>query len=84
MKPEKQGKREQSEPTKSESWRYLRVLWQSMAPTRFVLSMISLNEQKLEVNYASTLKLMQIMAEKGLLQWDESQVKHVYSPASEE
>ncbi|HEU0063522.1 MAG TPA: BlaI/MecI/CopY family transcriptional regulator, partial [Flavisolibacter sp.] len=32
----------------------------------------------------STLKLMQIMVEKGLLTRDESQMKHVYSPAEEE
>ena len=31
--------------------------------------------------YTTTLKLMQIMAEKGLLQRDESQRAHVYRPA---
>jgi predicted transcriptional regulator len=36
------------------------------------------------VQYASTLKLMQIMVDKGLLLRDESQVKHIYSPSSEE
>ena len=82
MKPEKQGKREQSEPTKSEL-EILQVLWQyGPNSVRFVND--KLNELKREVNYASTLKLMQIMAEKGLLQRDESQVKHIYSAASEE
>lgn len=70
------------EPTRSEL-EILQVLWQYGPNTvRFVND--KLNEQKREVNYASTLKLMQIMVEKGLLQRDESQVKHIYSPASEE
>jgi BlaI family penicillinase repressor len=61
----------------------LQVLWQHGPNTvRFVND--KLNEHKREVQYASTLKLMQIMAEKGLLIRDESQVKHIYSPASEE
>jgi BlaI family penicillinase repressor len=71
-----------SEPTKSEL-EILQVLWQHGPNTvRFVND--RLNEHKREVQYASTLKLMQIMAEKGLLIRDESQVKHIYSPASEE
>ncbi|HWK05003.1 MAG TPA: BlaI/MecI/CopY family transcriptional regulator [Puia sp.] len=70
------------EPTKSEL-EILQVLWQHGANTvRFVND--RLNEDKREVQYASTLKLMQIMAEKGLLIRDESQVRHIYSPASEE
>jgi predicted transcriptional regulator len=43
-----------------------------------------LNEQKREVNYTSTLKLMQIMVEKGILKRDESSMKHIYEPAQEE
>ena len=71
-----------SEPTKSEL-EILQVLWQHGPNTvRFVND--RLNEHKREVQYASTLKLMQIMAEKGLLIRNESQVKHIYSPASEE
>jgi BlaI family penicillinase repressor len=71
-----------SEPTKSEL-EILQVLWQHGPSTvRFVND--RLNEHKREVHYASTLKLMQIMAEKGLLLRDESQVKHIYSPATEE
>ena len=82
MKAGKTGKKEQLEPTRSEL-EILQVLWQYGPNTvRFVND--KLNEQKREVNYASTLKLMQIMAEKGLLQRDETQVKHIYSPASEE
>jgi len=79
---EKTGKREQPEPTRSEL-EILQVLWQHGPSTvRFVND--QLNEQKREVNYASTLKLMQIMVEKRLLQRDESQLKHIYSPATEE
>ncbi len=33
------------------------------------------------VGYTTTLKLMQIMTEKGLLQRDDSQFKHIYTPA---
>jgi BlaI family penicillinase repressor len=71
-----------SEPTKSEL-EILQVLWRHGPNTvRYVND--RLNEYQREVQYASTLKLMQIMAEKGLLIRDESQVKHVYRPASEE
>jgi BlaI family transcriptional regulator, penicillinase repressor len=71
-----------SEPTKSEL-EILQVLWRNGPNTvRYVND--RLNEYQREVQYASTLKLMQIMAEKGLLIRDESQVKHVYRPASEE
>lgn len=70
------------EPTKAEL-EILQVLWQHGPSTvRFVND--KLNEQKREVNYTSTLKLMQIMAEKGILTRDESSMKHVYSPAEEE
>jgi predicted transcriptional regulator len=80
MKNEKK-KATSSEPTKSEL-EILQVLWQHGANTvRFVND--RLNENKREVQYASTLKLMQIMVEKGLLLRDESQVKHIYSPAAE-
>lgn len=70
------------EPTKSEL-EILQVLWQNGPSTvRFVND--HLNEQKREVQYTSTLKLMQIMVEKGLLKRDERQMKHVYSAAVEE
>ncbi len=81
MKNEKK-KAPVSEPTKSEL-EILQVLWQNGPSTvRYVND--RLNEDKREVNYASTLKLMQIMAEKGLLARDDSQVKHIYRPATEE
>ena len=70
------------EPTRSEL-EILQVLWQHGPSTvRFVND--TLNEQKREVNYTSTLKLMQIMVDKGILDRDESSMKHVYRPAQEE
>lgn len=70
------------EPTKSEL-EILQVLWlKGPSTVRFVND--QLNEQKREVQYTSTLKLMQIMVEKGLVTRDESQMKHVYSAAVEE
>jgi len=61
----------------------LQVLWQFGPSTvRFVHD--KLNEQKEAVIYTSTLKLMQVMKEKGMLNRDESQMKHVYSAAVEE
>lgn len=37
-----------------------------------------------DTGYTTTLKLMQIMTEKGLLLRDESQFKHIYEPAISE
>ena len=70
------------EPTKSEL-EILQVLWEHGPSTvRFVND--KLNEQKRAVQYTSTLKLMQIMVDKGILLRDETNMKHVYSPAMEE
>src|SRR5687768_11704555 len=70
------------EPTKSEL-EILQVLWQHGPSTvRFVND--QLNEQGREVNYTTTLKLMQIMAEKEILKRDETNMKHVYTPVQEE
>ncbi len=69
------------EPTKSEL-EILQVLWEHGPSTvRFVND--QLNSQR-EVNYTSTLKLMQIMWEKGILVRDETSMKHIYSVAEEE
>jgi BlaI family penicillinase repressor len=82
MKPAKSKSSTAIEPTKSEL-EILQVLWQhGPATVRFVND--QLNETKREVQYTTTLKLMQIMAEKGLLNRNESQMKHVYSAAQEE
>jgi BlaI family penicillinase repressor len=70
-------------PTKGEM-DVLQVLWKSGPSTvRFVHD--KLNEQKDDsVQYTSTLKLMQVMAEKGMLERDETNMKHIYSPLLEE
>lgn len=71
-----------SEPTKSEL-EILQILWRFGPSTvRFIND--ELNEQNRAVNYSSTLKLMQIMAEKGLLEPDKTNMKHVYSATVEE
>ncbi|TDO24702.1 BlaI/MecI/CopY family transcriptional regulator [Pedobacter duraquae] len=78
----KKHKPEEIVPTKTEL-DVLRTLWQYGPSTvRFVHD--KLNEQKEAVIYTSTLKLMQVMKEKGMLNRDESQMKHVYTPAMEE
>lgn len=71
-----------SEPTKSEL-EILQVLWQFGPSTvRFVND--RLNEQKREVNYMSTQKLMLIMLDKGFVTKDASQMTHVYKAAVDE
>lgn len=69
------------EPTKSEL-EILQVLWET-GPSTVRQVNDELLKQK-DVNYTTTLKLMQIMAEKGILLRDESQMKHIYSVAEEE
>jgi BlaI family penicillinase repressor len=69
-------------PTKTEL-DVLQVLWKHGPSTvRFVHD--KLNEQKEIVVYTSTLKLMQVMKEKGMLYRDETNMKHIYSAAVEE
>ena len=86
MKAERPGKKAESadqkadqsrktEPTKAEL-EILQVLW-AWGPSTVRLVNDKLNEQR-EVNYTSTLKTMQIMADKGILRRDESEMKHVY------
>jgi len=76
------GQNKQPEPTRSEL-EILQVLWKHGPSTvRFVND--TLNEQKRAVQYTSTLKLMQIMVEKEILERDESAMKHIYSAAVEE
>ena len=69
---------EQANPTKSEL-EILHVLWQ-YGPSTVRTVNEHLNEQR-EVNYSSTLKLMQIMEGKGLLKRDTNDRSHVYRPA---
>jgi BlaI family transcriptional regulator, penicillinase repressor len=71
-----------TEPTKSEL-EILQVLWEFGPSTvRFVND--QLNAKRRTVQYTGTLKLMQIMAEKGILKRDESNMKHVYEAVMEE
>lgn len=68
-----------NEPTKSEL-EILQVLWKHGPSTvRFVND--TLNEMKRAVQYTSTLKLMQIMADKQMLTRDETSMKHIYHAA---
>lgn len=57
----------------------LKILWESGPCTvRQVNEHMSLRQK---TGYTTTLKLMQIMADKGLLVRDDSRFKHVYEPA---
>jgi BlaI family penicillinase repressor len=74
--------KKKSEPTRSEI-EILKVLWQHGPSTvRFVND--TLNQEQRPVQYTSTLKLMQIMVEKGILKRDETNMKHIYSATQEE
>jgi BlaI family penicillinase repressor len=68
-------------PTESEL-EVLQVLWNSGPGTvRFVNDKLS---EKKNVGYTTTLKIMQLMVEKGLLKRDENQRSHLYSAAVKE
>jgi len=69
------------EPTKAEL-EILQALWTLGSAT--VREVNTLINQKRNVNYSSTLKLMQIMFEKGLLTRDETNMKHIYNSLKEE
>lgn len=69
------------EPTKAEL-EILQVLW-SYGPSTVRFVHEELSKQK-EVVYTSILKQMQLMVEKGLLNRDESAMKHVYGAADKE
>ncbi|MFD2246867.1 BlaI/MecI/CopY family transcriptional regulator [Pontibacter ruber] len=64
-------------PTEAEL-EILQVLWQHGPSTvRFVNEELSKTK---EVGYTTTLKIMQIMTEKGMLEPDKSSRTHVYRP----
>jgi BlaI family transcriptional regulator, penicillinase repressor len=68
-------------PTESEL-EILQVLWQHGPNTvRFVHDELSKSK---EVGYTTTLKLMQIMAEKEMLEADKSSRSHIFRPLLEE
>lgn len=74
-------KQEHLKPTESEL-EILQVLWAKGASTvREVNEQLNLRR---ETGYTTTLKIMQIMTEKGLLTRDESQRTHVYSAVVQE
>lgn len=60
----------------------LRVLWAKGPCTVRQVNDEICKEQK--TGYTTTLKLMQIMTDKGLLVRDDSEFKHVYKPAVSE
>jgi BlaI family penicillinase repressor len=82
MKGKKDSHQPRTEPTRSEL-EILKVLWEN-GPSTVRQVNDKLNEQTRTVQYTSTLKLMQIMQEKGLLERDDSNMKHIYSPAEPE
>ena len=57
----------------------LRILWDN-GPSTVRQVNEAMNEDE-NTGYTTTLKLMQIMVEKGLVLRDDSQFKHVYRPA---
>jgi len=69
------------EPTKSEL-EILKVLWQhGPSPVRLVMQEINKTR---ELNYTATLKLMQLMVDKGILKRDESKMQHIYHVVEDE
>ena len=77
QEPFAMSKKRKIKPTESEL-EILQVLWQ-YGPSTVRLVNDKLNEAR-EVGYTTTLKLMQIMAEKGLADRDTSQRTHIYKP----
>ena len=75
------ARRKSSRPTDRELT-ILRILWDK-GPSTVRDVNEAMNEDQ-NTGYTTTLKLMQIMAEKGLVLRDESQFKHVYRPALNE
>ncbi|MHA6249484.1 BlaI/MecI/CopY family transcriptional regulator [Pontibacter sp. CAU 1760] len=68
-------------PTESEL-EILQILWQQ-GPSTVRLVHEELAKTK-DVGYTTTLKLMQIMSEKGMLDADKSSRSHIYRPLLEE
>jgi len=72
------ARRKSSRPTDRELT-ILRILWDNGPST--VRDVNEAMNKDGSTGYTTTLKLMQIMVEKGLVRRDESQFKHVYRPA---
>jgi BlaI family penicillinase repressor len=75
------ARRKNSRPTDRELT-ILRILWDN-GPSTVRDVNEAMNEDE-NTGYTTTLKLMQIMAEKGLVLRDDSRFKHVYRPALKE
>lgn len=75
------ARRKSSRPTDRELT-ILRILWDN-GPSTVRDVNEAMNEDE-NTGYTTTLKLMQIMTEKGLVHRDDSQFKHVYRPALKE
>ena len=61
----------------------LKVLWQYGPSTvRFVHEQLTKGSK--DVRYTSTLKMMQLMTEKGMVKRDETKMTHIYRPVLEE
>ena len=69
-------------PTPSEL-EMLRLLWQSGPATARQVHEAAV-EARPDMNYATVLRLLQVMHTKALLTRDESQRAHVYAPAQEQ
>ena len=82
MKADRKEKSNEPVPAKSEL-EVLKILWKNGPSTVRQVHDI-LNTDIKTVQYTSTLKLMQVMTEKGMLKRDETNMKHIYSPLLEE
>jgi BlaI family penicillinase repressor len=81
MKAGDTPKAKKIEPTKSEL-EILQVLWEhGPSPVRFVMKEIN---KIRELNYTATLKLMQLMVDKGILKRDETRMQHIYLVVEDE
>lgn len=74
-------KEKKNQPTETEL-EILQILW-SNGPSTVRLVNDKQNEAK-EVGYTTTLKIMQIMADKGMLDVDKTSKQHIYTPTLEE
>jgi len=70
-------------PTESEL-EILQILWKKGPATVREINDLLSNDQDKTIGYTTTLKIMQIMYEKGLLLRDDSQRTHIYTAAVRE
>lgn len=70
-------------PTESEL-EILQILWKKGPSTVREINDLLSNDQDKNIGYTTTLKIMQIMFEKGLVKRDDSQRTHIYSAAVRE